>query len=227
MCVVRRPCLARQGLHQRGYRCLLRLCPSDRPFKRQTIPQPKMIDPSLSFSLARLAIIAMPAKILVEKMNLGLFPERSVIGDASLEVEILINDLLDNLLDLMVRSNSDVFRRIDLDGNLQRSVLFQPLSHPAECDAVLGPQVEDETLVKVIIIVREMASRSSIVLYPCSFDRYHHIKWPIMGAKHTLRFGHEYLLDNGVKQEYFGSRVGDKNNSYIIWKHRETASARY
>ena len=58
--------------------------------------------------------------------------EVGVIGDSLVEIEILVNDFLDDLLDLVVESNADIFQRVGINSKFQRGVLFQPVHHSGQ-----------------------------------------------------------------------------------------------
>ena len=90
----------------------------------------------------------MRSEVLVEEVVLDHLAEIRVIRDPLVKVEVQVDDLLNDLLDLVVKGDAHVLQRVDLRGRVERGVLLQPLHHPAEREAVFWAQLNAEALVK-------------------------------------------------------------------------------
>ena len=89
--------------------------------------------------------------------------EGRVVGDALVEIEVGVDDLLDGVLDLLVEGEADILAGIDARGGVEGGVAVEALHHLAEREPVLGAEVEAETLVELGDDPREGSSSSA----PC------------------------------------------------------------
>ena len=86
---------------------------------------------------------------MVEEEGLHDLAEISVVGDALVEVEVRVDDLLDHLLHLVVEGEADVFAGVDARGGVEGAVVFEAVEHLAEGDAVFRAEVEAEAFVQL------------------------------------------------------------------------------
>lgn len=93
--------------------------------------------------------LAMGAHVLVEEHVLEDLAEGAVIGDAPVEIEVGIDDLLDHLLDLLVEREADVLAGVDSRAGVESGVGIEPFHHLTEGHPVLRTQVEPEALVQL------------------------------------------------------------------------------
>ena len=89
------------------------------------------------------------AQVLVEQEVLDRLAEGAVVGDALVEVEVRVDDLLDDVLDLLVEGEADVLAGVDPRRGVERRVVVELLHHLAERHAMLGAEVQPEALVQL------------------------------------------------------------------------------
>ena len=90
----------------------------------------------------------MAADVVVEEVVLEGAAEVGVVGDALVEVEVGLDDLLNLVLDLGVEGQPDVLAGVHPRAGVEAGVAVEGRAYPLEGDAVLGAQLQAEALVQ-------------------------------------------------------------------------------
>jgi hypothetical protein len=78
-----------------------------------------------STTSAALVVVAMRAQVLVEQEVLDHFAEGAVVGDALVEVEVGVDDLLDDLFDLVVEREPYVLAGVGAGRGIERRIAVE------------------------------------------------------------------------------------------------------
>ena len=125
-------------------------------------------------ALDQLLGVAVRAQVLVEEEVLDRLAEGAVVGDALVEVEVRVDDLLDHVLDLLVEGEPHVLARVHPRRGVERRVVVELLHHLAEGHAVLGAEVQPEALVQLGDDAGErlqLLRRDAVAAASCRRDR--------------------------------------------------------
>ncbi len=99
--------------------------------------------------LEELLRLAVAAQVLVEEEVLQRLAEGAIVGDALVEIEVRIDDLLDHVLDLALEGQAHVLAGVRAGARVERPIRVELVHHLAEGDLVLGSQAEAEALVQL------------------------------------------------------------------------------
>lgn len=120
------------------------------PVRLQVPAQRRLELQRLRFAtLDELLCAAVAAQVLVEEEVLHRLAEGAIVGDALVELEVRVDDLLDHLLDLLVEGEPHVLPCIDARCGIERDVVVQLLHHMAERHTVLRAEVQTKPLVQL------------------------------------------------------------------------------
>lgn len=91
----------------------------------------------------------MGPQIMIEKEVFKRFPERPVVGDPLVELKVGIHDLLDDILDLVVEGETDIFPGVDPGAGVEGCVAIELRQDLPERYTMLRPEVQSESLVQL------------------------------------------------------------------------------
>jgi hypothetical protein len=77
------------------------------------------------------------------------WPKLRSVGDAAVELEVALDDLLDLVLDLGVEGETHVLPGVDAGAGVEAGILFQGRRDLLQGHPILGAQVEPEPLVQL------------------------------------------------------------------------------